>query len=104
MKVGDEPNPAAGPAVGGLTNPHCLALERSAVRTRGSSVTLSAWRLAVDCEEGQGALVLVEGEDGQTIYRGEGVFLGWPPDRLAAAYRELLPRGSDPEPDPGQFG
>ena len=102
--MGDESNPNGGPAIPGLTNPRCLALDRSPIRTRGSSVTLSGWRLAVACEEGAGAVVFLEGEQGQTLYRGEGVFLGWPEAQLAAAYRALLPPPPDPEPDPGPGG
>jgi hypothetical protein len=92
------------PAVVGLTNPRSLGLERSPIRTRGSSLALSAWRMAVACEEGTGTIVLLEGEQGQTLYRGEGIFLGWPVAGLEAAYRALLPPAPEPEPDPGPGG
>jgi hypothetical protein len=78
--------------VAGLTNPQGLGLERFLIRTRGGSATQSAWRLPVACAEGQGAIILVESSPEETFYRGEGVFLGWPQDRLEAAYQALLPK------------
>ena len=91
----------------GLTGATRLGLARAAIRTRESGTTLSAWRLAARAVEGEGAIVQVEipGRGTcSTCYRGEGIFLGWPQPRLAAAYRRLLPAASDPEPDPGQLG
>jgi hypothetical protein len=82
--------------VPGLTNPRVLALDRFLIRLRDVSATQSAWRLAVSSDEGHGAIILVEVSPEDTFYRGEGVFLGWPQDRLASAYRALLPK---PEPD-----
>jgi hypothetical protein len=38
--------------------------------------------MEVSCDEGAGAITLVD--DG--FYRGEGHFLGWPQEELAAAY------------------
>ena len=49
-------------------------------------------------------IFLVETPGGGSLFRGDGVCLGWPQGRLEAAYRRLLPGGSDPEPDPGQAG
>ena len=89
-----EPDPLVG-----VTDPSCSALERSAIRVRESEVTLSAWRLGVSCDEGPGAIVLVETPGGGSLYRGEGVFLGWPQERLEAAYRRLLPASNDPQMD-----
>jgi hypothetical protein len=68
------------------------------VRTRDSTVTRSGWRLVVTSDQGEGAISLVEVSPTETLYRGEGVFLGWAPDRLAAAYTALLP-----EPDADGF-
>jgi hypothetical protein len=82
--------------VPGLTNQRTLALERFLIRLRGGSATQSAWRLSVASEEGQGAIILVEASPEEKFYRAEGVFLGWPQERLEAAYRALLPR---PEED-----
>ena len=82
--------------VPGLTNPRVLALERFLIRLRDGSVTQSAWRLSVASEEGQGAIIFVEASPEETFYRAEGVFLGWPQERMASAYRALLP---SPEAD-----
>jgi hypothetical protein len=38
---------------------------------------------------------LIELSPTVSLYRGDGVFLGWPSDRLQAAYRTLLPRTDD---------
>ena len=78
--------------VAGLTNPRVLALDRFLIRLRDGSATQSAWRLPVESDEGPGAIILVEASPGETFYRGEGVFLGWPQDRLGSAYRALLPK------------
>jgi hypothetical protein len=77
--------------VPGLTNPRALALDRFLIRLRDGSATQSAWRLAVESDEGQGAIILVEVSPEETFYRAEGVFLGWPQDRMGSAYRALLP-------------
>jgi hypothetical protein len=82
--------------VPGLTNPRVLSLERFLIRLRDGSATQSAWRLAVECDEGQGAIILVEVSPAETFFRAEGVFLGWPQDRLGSAYLALLPK---PEAD-----
>ena len=82
--------------VPGLTNPRVLALERFLIRLRDGSATQSAWRLAVASDEGQGAIILVEVSPEETLYRAEGVFLGWPQARMASAYQALLP---SPEAD-----
>jgi hypothetical protein len=82
--------------VAGLTNPRALGLERFPVGLRGESALQSAWRLSVDSDEGPGAITLVELSRDETFYRGEGIFLGWRQERLAAAYRALLPK---PEED-----
>lgn len=96
--------PADGDPLDGLTNPSCAALERMAIRSRESTLTLSAWRLEVSAEQGQGVIVLVETPGGGSLYRGEGLFLGWSQERLEAAYRRLLPGGGDAEPDTIQGG
>ena len=88
----------------GLTGVTGGALERIAIRMRESGVTLSAWRLGVSTAEGQGAIFLVETPGGGTLFRGDGVCLGWPQQRLESAYRLLLPGTVDAEPDAGQLG
>jgi len=102
--MAQDATPEAGPVIPGLTNPRRLSLDRFPIRTRGSGVTRSGWRLAVSCDEGSGAIVILEAEDGEPLHRGEGVFLGWPATRLEEAYRRLLPPAPDPQPDPGQGG
>jgi hypothetical protein len=78
-------------------------LERVAIRTRESGVTLAGWRLATSTAAGAGSITRVEATGGP-CYRGDGAFLGWSQERLAAEYQRLLPKPGDPEPDPGQFG
>jgi hypothetical protein len=78
--------------VPGLSIPRALSLERFLIRTREGSTTQSAWRLSVASEQGEGAIVFVEVSPEETFFRGDGVFLGWPQDRLAAAYSILLPK------------
>jgi hypothetical protein len=68
--------------------------ERVAARTREHGFTQSGWRLEIVCEEGAGAIVLIESGD-TAHYRGDGHFLGWPQDRLEAVYRACLPATDD---------
>ena len=81
--------------IAGLTDPQVGPLERAAIRLRESSVTLSAWRMAVSAPEGAGTLVRVE-TPGGSLYRGEGWFLGWAQEAMSTAWAELLPP-SEPE-------
>lgn len=92
------------PLVRGLSDPRAQPLERLPIRTRGSSLTRSAWRLAVASEEGDGAIVFVDVASEETFYRGEGVFLGWDQERLAAAYQALLPEPAGADPEMAQLG
>ena len=78
--------------VPGLTNARALALDRVAIRTRESGVTLSGWRLSIASEQGEGTIVRVDATPGEEWYRGEGIFLGWTPERLGQAYEALRPR------------
>jgi hypothetical protein len=82
--------------VPGLTNPRVLALDRFLIRLRDGSTTQSAWRLSVESDEGQGAIIFVEVSPEEMFYRAEGIFLGWPQNRLVSAYHALLPK---PEAD-----
>ncbi|HET9793485.1 MAG TPA: hypothetical protein VFS34_03400 [Thermoanaerobaculia bacterium] len=52
--------------------------------------------MAIESEEGSGSILVLESVAGVPLYRGDGIFLGWTQDRLAAAYATLR---SDPEPD-----
>ena len=83
--------PAAA-VVEGLTNPRSLGLERFPIRARQMSATLSAWRLTIASEQGEGTITLVEPSSEGVVYRGDGVFLGWTQDRLASAYAALVPK------------
>ena len=74
-------------------------LERIAVRARDAGHTFSAWALAVETQKGPGTIVRVEPSPEVTHWRGDGVFLGWTPSRLAAAWDAL--RASEPEPEAG---
>lgn len=75
-----------------LTNAVVRSLERVPIRTRESNVTRSAWRMEVTCDEGDGAITLLE----QGLYRGDGLFLGWPQEDLAAAYASVQKHDDEP--------
>lgn len=79
----------------GLTGVHSTPLERVPIRARGLSHSLSAWRVAVTCEQGRGVILLVEPSPQEKYFRGEGLFLGWPQQRLARVYGALLPQADD---------
>ncbi len=84
--------PDAPELVPGLSNPRAISLERFPVRTREGATTRSAWRLSASCDQGDGAIVFVEVSPVETFYRGDGIFLGWTQERMAAAYGALLPK------------
>ena len=73
-------------------------VERVAVRAREAGHTFSAWVLRVDTERGDGTITRVEPAPGETHWRGDGAFLGWPRERLEAAWDAI--RASEPEPEP----
>lgn len=80
----------------GLTRLRAGALERVSVRRRESAITTGAWRLAVEAAQGNGMITRVEGAAGELHWRGDGVLLGWPADRLAELYALLTrPVGGD---------
>lgn len=66
-------------------------MERAPIRTRESNVTRSAWRMEVECDEGRGAITLLE----NGVFRGDGLFLGWPQEELAATYQALLKKDDE---------
>jgi hypothetical protein len=74
-------------------------MARIAVRARDAGHTFSAWALAVETEGGPGTIVRVEPSPDATHWRGDGVFLGWTRERLAAAWEAL--RATEPEPEAG---
>lgn len=103
VEVGRE-NTDPADAVPGATNARMLSLERFPIRTREGTATFSGWRLCVACEEGEGAIVRVDASASERFHRGEGVFLGWSEDRLAAAYDLLRPVSVEPGFEIHQLG
>jgi len=87
----------------GLTRPRGLRLLRTPIRSRELAVTLSAWRLFVLADEGEGTITRIE-TGNAPLFRGEGVCLGWTQERLAAAYDALRPRDDAPNPEVMQLG
>ena len=88
----------------GLTGVTAEPPRRVPIRTRSTSVTQSGWRVEIRCDEGTGAIVLAETGPGESCHRGEGLFLGWPQDRLAALYQAVRPRADDAPADTPQLG
>ncbi len=93
--MGDE-TPA--PPLAGL-NVTGTRVARVSVRARGAGHTFSAWALSVETDQGPGSIVRVEPSPDATHWRGDGVFLGWPAERLAVAWEAL--RAAEPEPEAG---
>lgn len=93
-----------GDPLGGLKEPRFVSLERVEIRTREAGVTRSAWRMTAASAEGDGAISLIELSPTVSLFRGEGVFLGWASDRLQAAYRTLMPRSDASDFDLPQLG
>jgi|SRR5450631_3159111 hypothetical protein len=85
------PSPTDAKTLPGLEGATATLPERVPVRTREGRITLAAWRMNVTAPGGGGTIVLVETNVG-AVFRGEGLFLGWPQDRLETAYRELVPK------------
>ena len=77
-----------------MTNAVVHSMERVPVRTRESNVTRSAWRMEVQCDEGAGAITLLD----DNVYRGDGLFLGWPQEELAAAWNEAQKKPDEEPP------
>ena len=87
-----------------LAEPWTSALDRFLLRTREGASTRSGWRVSFSNERGTGAIVQVELDAGGTLYRGDGVFLGWAQESLAEGYRRLLPRADEERFEPTQLG
>ncbi|MDQ6891294.1 MAG: hypothetical protein M3167_01255 [Acidobacteriota bacterium] len=96
--------PPQGDPLSGLKNVRFVSIERVPIRTRESITTRSAWKLQATAEEGEGTISLIEISPTVSLYRGEGVFLGWSSDTLQAAYRSLLPRTEASNFDLPQLG
>jgi hypothetical protein len=88
----------------GLTSLVRTQLARVPVRMRESKLTLSAWRMETASGQGDGSIAFVELPSGPT-YRGEGTFLGWPQERLAAVWQALSnPPSTEPPFELPQLG
>jgi hypothetical protein len=87
-----------------LRNAVVRSLERFPIRTRDIEATASAWRMEIESDAGRGAIMLVDLPGGQAVYRGEGAFLGWPQDRLAATFARLRPTPEEPPFEMQQLG
>ena len=74
-------------------------VERVAARARDVAHTFSAWALVVETAQGPGRIVRIELTPDASLWRGDGVFLGWTTGRLAAAWDAL--RAAEPAPDAG---
>ncbi len=85
--------PAEPKVLPGLEGATATPPDRVPARTREGRITLSAWRMNIATPKGAGSIMLVETNVG-AVFRGEGVFLGWPQETLAAAYRSLVPKTS----------
>jgi hypothetical protein len=74
---------------------------RVPIHVRAHGARVSAWRIEIACDEGKGAIVLAEVNPGESHYRGEGLCLGWPQEKLAGVYAAARPRGDDDNPSDG---
>jgi hypothetical protein len=100
----DESAAEPGGPLGGLKEARCVAIERVEIRTRESITARAGWRLQAASASGEGAISLIEISPTVSLYRGDGVFLGWPAERLEAAYRALLPPSDEPTFESNQLG
>ncbi len=96
--------PPGGDPLSGLKNVQFLSVERVPIRTRESITTRSAWKLLASSEQGDGIIYLIEVSPTVSLYRGDGVFLGWSAENLEPAYRNLLPRSGGPDLELPQLG
>jgi uncharacterized damage-inducible protein DinB len=79
------------------------SLERAPTRVREIGTTVSAWQMIVDSDRGSGTITLID-VSGQPFYRGEGIFVGWPQEQLAAEYQRLNKPPDEPTFDLQQLG
>lgn len=88
----------------GLNNPVVRSLERVPIRMRESGVTHAGWRMEIGSDEGDGAIVLIELTADRSLYRGEGMLLGWSQERLAATYQAVRAEPDEPPFELNQLG
>jgi hypothetical protein len=97
--VSDPATPSGPPAASPLEGLDVVTsgLSRVAARARDVTHTFSAWALSVETAQGPGRIVRIELTPDATLWRGDGVFLGWSHERLAAAWDAL--RAAEPPPE-----
>src|SRR5712692_8521265 len=79
------------------------SLERAPIRVREIGTTVSAWQMIVDSERGSGTITLID-VGGQPVYRGDGLFVGWSQEQLAAEYQRLNKPPDEPKFELQQLG
>jgi hypothetical protein len=87
-----------------LTNAILGSLERAPIRMRESGVTHAGWRMEISADQGSGSIMLAELPDGRSVYRGEGMFLGWPREQLEATYDAMREVPDEPTFEIHQLG
>ena len=76
------------------------SLERASIRSRETTATSSAWRMAIDSPQGIGTITLLD----SGLYRGYGAFLGWSQEQLASLYQSLNTTPDEPKFEVMQLG
>jgi uncharacterized damage-inducible protein DinB len=79
------------------------SLQRTPIRMREMGATVSAWQMIVDSANGSGTITLIDVGD-QPLYRGDGVYFGWPQEKLAAEYQRLNTPPDEPAFEVAQLG
>ena len=93
-----EKNPTERP---GLTA--VRSLERKPIRVREVGSTVSAWQMIVDSPNGSGTITMIDAV-GHLLYRGDGIYFGWPQEQLAAEYQRLNVPPDEPTFELAQLG
>jgi uncharacterized damage-inducible protein DinB len=79
------------------------SLQRTPIRMREMGATVSAWQMIVDSPNGSGTITLIDAGE-QPLYRGDGVYFGWPQEQLAAEYQRLNSPPDEPTFELAQWG
>jgi len=87
-----------------LTNGILRSLERAPIRMRESGVTHAGWRMEISSDQDSGSIMLIELPDGRSVYRGDGMFLGWPREQLEATYNAMREEPDEPRFELNQLG